>query len=209
MRDIVGAAALKLASTRKALLMLAGDPYGENGDFFARDVYDTLPLNAIKTKFFSAGESSTKGRHLTNLEGSGQLPEGQAFVSQHCAIRIMPISTGLLTDGDSNATMAALLYDLQMIYFEPTLSGKEFMGAMSFMSFMPTFNVRPAAGAVGVWPGILMNESWRYLDVPYQVPQLTQHGVNMVKGDGVDWAASVKNKFQIQWIWRTIFARKT
>jgi hypothetical protein len=207
--DAINAAALKMSATRQALLMLAGDPYGENGDFNSRVIYDTLPANAIRVKFFSVGEGPTKGRHLTNLEGNGQLPEGQSFAANHCAIRIMPISTGVLTDGDTDAIMAELSYHLQMCYFEPTLAGKDGIQTWPFSAFMATNMVRPAAGAVGVPPSMLFAENWQYFEVPYKVPQLTTHGVLWVKGDGVDWSANIKNKFQIAWLWRTVFARRT
>jgi hypothetical protein len=209
--DAINAAALKLSQTRKALLMLAGDPYGQNGDFIDRDLYDTLTLEAgsINLRFFALGESPNKNRGFTNLEQNGHLPEGQAFSATHIGLRILPISTGMLADGQTNAVMAELMENLKTCYVEPVLAGKENMGSFSYLSFMSLWNVLPAAGAVGVPQGNNFQEAWRRFQVPFKIPQNTTFGVRFIQGTGADWSSNVADVFAVQCILRGVFARRT
>jgi hypothetical protein len=140
---------------------------------------------------------------------AGQLSKKQAFSATHLGIRILPYSTGVIADGDTNAVMAELWNNLSTCFIEPSLAGKNNVGSFSLPSFFDTWRVPPAAGAVGVPQGIAFAEGWRRFMVPYKVPENTLFGATIFQGSQANWSTNVKDVFAIQVIYRGVFARAT
>jgi len=205
---------LRNERSKMALSILAAIPYGPGGDFFETDFYDNLVLEdgEIELPFFTNPLGSQylgarKHQGFTNLPAQ-PFSRGQAFSASHISQRYMMYNAAPLTDGVTNAVMAEFLENIRTCYFEMELSQKKQEGSFSCCMFMPTWMIPPAAGAIGVPQGIVQNESWRRLFVPFKVPQSTNWSVPLRQGSGLNWSTNVKGVFSIMTITRGLFLRK-